>query len=204
MECCLADGARKACALCPAIELSCKSAWIARRRSGTTSIAGPEHGREHAKAFSTLGRRGFECDWQRPFRPMPRPSHSIDSSTRRGLRHKTGSSDGSRCVAPPAKVSRLLGPIWSPKLPLLPRACTGIRWEQKMPIYWLRAISFLSPKPSRLSAAPSAAKANTRISWQESLTARDHLSGRLGQYPLEESLLRRGLPQCSVTIHMWR
>ena len=90
-KCCLAGGARKACERCPAIELSCKSAWTARPQSGTTFIAGPEHGREQAKAFSTLVRRGFERDWQRPFRPMPRPGSSIDSSTRRGLRQKTES-----------------------------------------------------------------------------------------------------------------
>ena len=41
-----------------------------------------------------------------------------------------------------------------------------------------RAKFFLSPRPSLRSAAPSIAKANTRISWQESSTAHDHCKRR--------------------------
>ncbi len=53
------------------------------------------------------------------------------------------------------------------------RVCTGIQSEHRMPICLLRATFFPCPRPSLRSAAPSTAKANTRISWQESLTAHE-------------------------------
>src|SRR5580692_1225689 len=91
-------------------------------------------------------------------------------------------------------------------------ACTGILSARRMPTCWSRMTFFLSPSPSPQSAAPLTAKANTRISWQGSLTAREDpdlipdrfISSRLGQLPLEESLLGSGLPQCSVPIHVRR
>src|SRR5215469_5257600 len=76
-----------------------------------------------------------------------------------------------------------------------------------MPICLLLTRSFLSLSLSPLSVAPSTAKANTRISWYESLTAHEScLSqlGGLGGCLLEESLLGRGFPQSSVTIKMRR
>src|SRR3982751_4687579 len=103
MECCLLGGVQKACERCPAIELSCKSVWTARRQIGTTSIAGPEHGHGHEKEFSALVQMGFECDWQQLFRPMPRPKSSVNSWMRRRLRKKTESYAGSRCVVLPVK-----------------------------------------------------------------------------------------------------
>src|SRR5205807_2078595 len=82
-------GARKACERCPVIELSCKSVWTALRQNCTTSIAGPAHGRAHAKVFSALVRMVFECDWRPRFRPMPRLRRSVNSSMRRRLPQKT-------------------------------------------------------------------------------------------------------------------
>ncbi|HET6176379.1 MAG TPA: radical SAM protein [Candidatus Sulfotelmatobacter sp.] len=106
-----AAGARKPCERCPTIELFCKSVWTALRRTGTTSIVAPDHGRERAKGFSTLVSRGFACEWRRLFRPMPKPGSSVNSSTKRRLRTKTGSYAGSLCGAPPAKVSPSADPI---------------------------------------------------------------------------------------------
>ena len=80
----------EACNRCPAIELSCKSAWTALRQNCTTSIADPAHGRAHAKVSSALVSTAFECDWRPRFRPMLRLSRSVNSSMRRRLRQKTG------------------------------------------------------------------------------------------------------------------
>src|SRR5580704_4651111 len=112
MQCYSLDDAKKAFDPCPAIELFCKSAWTARRRTGTTSIADPEHGHEPAKVFSELERMGFECASRRPFQAMPRPRSSVNSSMTRRLRKKTESYAGSHCVVLPAEALQSLGLIW--------------------------------------------------------------------------------------------
>src|SRR6516225_11037546 len=111
MECCLPDDGWNACERCPAIELSCKSAWTALRQNCTTSIVGRAHGRAHAKGFCALERLVFECDWQRPSQPIPKVASSVNFSMRKELQLKTASSAASRCVALQQKGSRLVGPI---------------------------------------------------------------------------------------------
>src|SRR5436305_14216296 len=105
MECCLPDRAWRACESCRVIGSSCKSAWIALRQSCTTFIEGPAHGRAHEKVFGGLVPKVFECDWQPPFRAMPKLKSFVNSSTRRRSRQKTGSYAGSRCVVLPGAVS---------------------------------------------------------------------------------------------------
>src|SRR6516164_8747286 len=111
MGCCLPDDGWKACERCPAIELFCKSAWIALLQNCTTSIAGRAHGRAHAKGFCALERLGFECDWQRLSQPIPKLASSVNFSMRKELPLKTESSAASRYVALQEKGSRLVGPI---------------------------------------------------------------------------------------------
>ena len=93
------------------IEWSCKSAWTALRQNCTTSIVGRAHGSARAKGFGALVRMAFECAWRPRFRPMPRLRRSVNSSMRRRLRQKTGSSAGLRCAALPPAVSQSVEPI---------------------------------------------------------------------------------------------
>ena len=65
--------------LYPAIASFYKSAWIARRQTATTCIAGPEPGSEHTKASNALVEKDFECGWRQRFRAMPRLRSSVTS-----------------------------------------------------------------------------------------------------------------------------
>jgi hypothetical protein len=76
-------------------------------------------------------------------------------------------------VALPAKVSPLVEPILVPEITI---TAEGVYWHPvgaEDVICLSRTIFFLSPSPSVRSAAPSTAKANTRVSRQELLTVLD-------------------------------
>src|ERR1700731_3030395 len=91
----------------------------------------------------------------------------------RRLPQKTESYGGSLCAVLQPKGSRLAEPIWCRKLPFQLRVCTGIQSEHRILICLSRGTFFPCPRRSLRFAAPSTAKANTRISWQESLTAHE-------------------------------
>jgi organic radical activating enzyme/TusA-related sulfurtransferase len=126
--------AQRAWVLCPVIGSSCKSVWTVRHQKDTTSIADSEHGREHVKVFNMPLHKVFECDWQQPFLPIRRLMSSVDFSTKRRLRKTTESFAESLYVVLQLKESLLLELICYQKSRLLPKVCTGIRSERKMPI----------------------------------------------------------------------
>ena len=114
------------------------------------------------EGIQRLVRRGFACDWQRPFRLRPRPRSSANSSMRRRFRPKTESSVGSPYVRCRQRRSRRHSA----------RSATGSHdhrggcvlasgWRGRCrppgyPRYFPLSESFAA------SAVPSIAKANTR------------------------------------------
>src|SRR6185369_1803958 len=186
MGCYLPGVVARSCARCHAIESFCKSASIAPHPNGTTFIAEPARGVEHAKVFRPLVRWDFECDWQRLFRRTPKPRSFVASSMWRRLQKKIESYVALLCVVLPLKVSRLHEQTWCRKSRSLLRVCTGIPSELKTPICLLRERSFLSPNPSPPSAAPLIANTNNHTGSQKSSTAHSHKKAQKAQIKYSE------------------
>jgi len=167
---------RKVCERCPGIELSCKSAWTARRQTGHDLHRGPgtwartregiQRARAHAFRVRLAATVSTDAEAEAFRQFLDEQKIAAEDRVIRRLAWRGSATEG-------VAVSR------ADLVPEVTVTGDGVNWHpvaRRMPICLSRVTFFLSPNPSLRSAAPSTAKGNTRISRLESLTVHERCS----------------------------